>query len=146
MIRVMYCYPNNFTDDLIEAFASLDKACNICGDLPLHASDRLLSSMNRYDTKSEVEALLNQITAAHTVRALPSETTLLFVFREKQKPISRIALVGAQRFDNAGVLSYSQEEGIVAADLPEQIGDTQIKEERFHELMSLQAQTGRYAS
>ena len=51
-IRVMYCYPNNFTDDLIEAFASLDKVCKYV-DLPLqHASDRLLSSMNRYDTKS----------------------------------------------------------------------------------------------
>ena len=45
-IRVMYCYPNNFTDELIETFASLDKVCKYV-DLPLqHASNRLLASMN----------------------------------------------------------------------------------------------------
>ena len=86
-IRVMYCYPNNFTDDLIEAFASLDKVCKYV-DLPLqHASDRLLSSMNRYDTKSEVEALLNKL--RHVYQVLLSELHLLSVFLEKQKLISK---------------------------------------------------------
>ena len=60
-IRVMYCYPNNFTDELIETFASLDKVCKYV-DLPLqHASNRLLASMNRYDTREEVETLLAKL-------------------------------------------------------------------------------------
>ena len=135
----MYCYPNNFTDDLIEAFASLDKVCKYV-DLPLqHASDRLLSSMNRYDTKSEVEALLNKL--RQRIPGITIRTTFIVGFPgETEADFQELkAFVEAQRFDNAGVFSYSQEEGTVAADLPEQI-DTQIKEERFHELMSLQAQ------
>ncbi|MFV0602879.1 30S ribosomal protein S12 methylthiotransferase RimO [Phascolarctobacterium faecium] len=138
-IRVMYCYPNNFTDDLIEAFASLDKVCKYV-DLPLqHASDRLLSSMNRYDTKSEVEALLNKL--RQRIPGITIRTTFIVGFPgETEADFQELkAFVEAQHFDNAGVFSYSQEEGTVAADLPEQI-DTQIKEERFHELMSLQAQ------
>lgn len=89
---------------------------------------------------NQVEALLNKLRQRIPGTTIASELRLLSVFLEKQKLISRIkSFVEAQRFDNAGVFSYSQEEGTVAADLPEQI-DTQIKEERFHELMSLQAQ------
>ncbi len=106
----MYCYPNNFTDDLIEAFASLDKVCKYV-DLPLqHASDRLLSSMNRYDTKSEVEALLNKL--RQRIPGITIRTTFIVGFPgETEADFQELkAFVKAQRFDNAGVFSYSQEE------------------------------------
>lgn len=138
-IRVMYCYPNNFTDELIEAFATLDKVCKYV-DLPLqHASDRLLSSMNRYDTKAEVEALLSKLRSR--VPGITIRTTFIVGFPgETEADFQELkAFVAKQRFDNAGVFAYSQEEGTVAATLPEQI-DEAVKEERFHELMSLQAQ------
>lgn len=138
-IRVMYCYPNNFTDELIEAFATLDKVCKYV-DLPLqHASDRLLSSMNRYDTKAEVETLLSKLRSR--VPGITIRTTFIVGFPgETEADFQELkAFVAKQRFDNAGVFSYSQEEGTVAATLPEQI-DEAVKEERFHELMSLQAQ------
>ena len=135
----MYCYPNNFTDELIEAFATLDKVCKYV-DLPLqHASDRLLSSMNRYDTKAEVETLLSKLRSR--VPGITIRTTFIVGFPgETEADFQELkAFVAKQRFDNAGVFSYSQEEGTVAATLPEQI-DEAVKEERFHELMSLQAQ------
>ena len=138
-IRVMYCYPNNFTDDLIEAFASLEKVCKYV-DLPLqHASDRLLGSMNRYDTKAEVEALLSKL--RKRIPGITIRTTFIVGFPgETEADFQELkAFVKAQRFDNAGVFAYSQEEGTVAATLPEQIAE-QVKEERFHELMALQAQ------
>lgn len=138
-IRVMYCYPNNFNDELISAFANLDKVCKYV-DLPLqHASDRLLSSMNRYDTKAEVEVLLKKLRTK--VPGITIRTTFIVGFPGETEAdfIELKEFVSAQRFDNAGVFTYSQEEGTVAATLPDQI-DEQVKEERFHELMSLQAQ------
>lgn len=138
-IRVMYCYPNNFTDELIEAFATLNKVCKYV-DLPLqHASDRLLSSMNRYDTKADVEALLSKLRSR--VPGITIRTTFIVGFPgETEADFEELkAFVAKQRFDNAGVFAYSQEEGTVAATLPEQIAEA-VKEERFHELMSLQAQ------
>lgn len=138
-IRVMYCYPNNFTDDLIEAFANLEKVCKYV-DLPLqHASDRLLGSMNRYDTKAEVEALLSKL--RKRIPGITIRTTFIVGFPgETEADFQELkTFVKAQRFDNAGVFAYSQEEGTLAATLPEQIAE-QVKEERFHELMALQAQ------
>lgn len=138
-IRVMYCYPNNFTDELIETFASLDKVCKYV-DLPLqHASNRLLASMNRYDTREEVEALLaklrkripNIVIRTTFIVGFPGETDADF---EELKEF-----VEQQRFENAGVFAYSQEEGTVAGSMPNQIPD-EIKQERYHELMALQAQ------
>lgn len=138
-IRVMYCYPNNFTDELINAFATLDKVCKYV-DLPLqHASDRLLSSMNRYDTKASVEVLLNKL--RQKIKGITIRTTFIVGFPGETEADFRELkeFVANQRFDNAGVFAYSQEEGTVAALLPEQI-DEAVKEERYHELMSLQAQ------
>lgn len=138
-IRVMYCYPNNFTDELIETFASLDKVCKYV-DLPLqHASNRLLASMNRYDTKEEVETLLAKlrkripgiVIRTAFIVGFPDETDADF---EELKEF-----VEQQRFENAGVFAYSQEEGTVAGAMPNQIPD-EIKQERYHELMALQAQ------
>lgn len=138
-IRVMYCYPNNFTDELIETFASLDKVCKYV-DLPLqHASNRLLASMNRYDTREEVETLLAKlrkripgiVIRTTFIVGFPGETDAVF---EELKEF-----VEQQRFENAGVFAYSQEEGTVAGAMPNQIPD-EIKQERYHELMALQAQ------
>ena len=125
-IRVMYLYPNNFTDDLIAAFAECDKVCKYI-DIPLqHASDRLLDSMNRYDTRAQVEELLAKL--RERIPGITIRTTFaeLMDFVEKQ------------RFENAGVFQYSQEEGTVAGAMENQI-EPEVKENRYHELMALQA-------
>lgn len=138
-IRVMYCYPNNFTDELIETFASLDKVCKYV-DLPLqHASNRLLASMNRYDTREEVETLLVKL--RKRIPGIVIRTTFIVGFPgETDADFEELKeFVEQQRFENAGVFAYSQEEGTVAGAMPNQIPD-EIKQERYHELMALQAQ------
>lgn len=138
-IRVMYCYPNNFTDELIETFASLDKVCKYV-DLPLqHASNRLLASMNRYDTREEVEMLLAKL--RKRIPGIVIRTTFIVGFPgETDTDFEELKeFVEQQRFENAGVFAYSQEEGTVAGAMPNQIPD-EIKQERYHELMALQAQ------
>lgn len=137
-IRVMYCYPNNFTDELIETFASLDKVCKYV-DLPLqHASNRLLASMNRYDTREEVETLLAKL--RKRIPGIVIRTTFIVGFPgETDADFEELKdFVERQRFENAGVFAYSQEEGTVAGAMPNQIPD-EIKQERYHELMALQA-------
>lgn len=138
-IRVMYCYPNNFTDELIETFASLDKVCKYV-DLPLqHASNRLLASMNRYDTREEVETLLAKL--RKRIPEIVIRTTFIVGFPgETDADFEELKeFVEQQRFENAGVFAYSQEEGTVAGAMSNQIPD-EIKQERYHELMALQAQ------
>lgn len=138
-IRVMYCYPNNFTDELIETFASLDKVCKYV-DLPLqHASNRLLASMNRYDTREEVETLLAKL--RKRIPGIVIRTTFIVGFPgETDADFEELKeFVEQQRFENAGVFAYSQEKGTVAGAMPNQIPD-EIKQERYHELMALQAQ------
>lgn len=138
-IRVMYCYPNNFTDELIETFASLDKVCKYV-DLPLqHASNRLLASMNRYDAREEVETLLAKL--RKRIPGIVIRTTFIVGFPgETDADFEELKeFVEQQRFENAGVFAYSQEEGTVAGAMPNQIPD-EIKQERYHELMALQAQ------
>lgn len=138
-IRVMYCYPNNFTDELIEAFATLPKVCKYV-DLPLqHASNSLLASMNRYDTKEQVEALLKKLRTS--IPGIVIRTTFIVGFPgETEADFEELKeFVAAQHFENAGVFKYSQEEGTVAGAMPNQIPE-EIKENRYHELMALQAE------
>ena len=137
-IRVMYLYPNNFTDELIEAFATLDKVCKYI-DIPLqHASDRLLSSMNRYDTRAQVEELLAKLRTR--IPGITIRTTFIVGFPgETDEDFAELLdFVEKQRFENAGVFQYSQEEGTVAGAMENQIAP-EIKENRYHDLMALQA-------
>ncbi len=137
-IRVMYLYPNNFTDELIEAFATLDKVCKYI-DIPLqHASDRLLESMNRSDTRAQVEALLHKLRVR--IPGITIRTTFIVGFPgETEADFAELKdFVEQQRFENAGVFQYSQEEGTLAGAMPNQIAP-EVKENRFHELMALQA-------
>ena len=137
-IRVMYLYPNNFTDELIEAFATLDKVCKYI-DIPLqHASDRLLDSMNRFDTREQVETLLNKLRTR--IPGITIRTTFIVGFPgETEEDFEELKdFVEKQRFENAGVFQYSQEEGTVAGAMENQIAP-EIKENRYHELMALQA-------
>lgn len=137
-IRVMYLYPNNFTDELIEAFATLDKVCKYI-DIPLqHASDRLLDSMNRFDTRAQVEELLDKL--RKRIPGITIRTTFIVGFPgETEEDFEELKdFVEKQRFENAGVFQYSQEEGTVAGVMENQI-EPKVKENRYHELMALQA-------
>ncbi len=137
-IRVLYCYPNNFTDELIEAFATLPKVCKYV-DLPLqHASDRLLAAMNRHDRMDHTEELLAKL--RKRIPEIVIRTTFIVGFPGETEEDFGILkdFVERQRFENAGVFTYSREENTAAARMEDQIPE-EVKERRYDELMALQA-------
>ena len=137
-IRVLYSYPNTFTDELIEAYATLPKVCHYV-DLPLqHASDRLLHAMRRRDKLSETEKLLKKL--RERIPDIVIRTTFIVGFPGETEEDFAILkeFMTEQKFENAGVFQYSQEENTVAATLPEQIPE-ETKQERYDELMAIQA-------
>ena len=137
-IRVLYSYPNTFNDELIEAYATLPKVCHYV-DLPLqHASDRLLHAMRRRDKLSETKKLLKKL--RERIPDIVIRTTFIVGFPGETEEDFAILkeFVTEQKFENAGVFQYSQEENTVAATLPEQIPE-KIKQERYDELMAIQA-------
>ena len=136
-IRVLYCYPKQFSDELIDLIAAEPKLCKYV-DLPLqHADNDVLKAMNRRDTRQEVEALLAKIRAR--IPGVAIRTTFIVGFpgeTDEQYQTLR-DFVEAQRFDKVGVFTYSREEDTPAGDMPDQIAD-EVKQARYHDLMSLQ--------
>lgn len=138
-IRVLYCYPQYFSDELIETFANCEKVCKYV-DIPLqHISDSLLSSMNRHDKKVQIESLLSKLRTR--IPGICIRTTFIVGFPgESSSDFEELkTFVAAQKFDCAGVFTYSQEEGTVAAAMLNQISE-EVKQDRYHELMAIQAQ------
>lgn len=137
-LRVMYMYPNNFSDELIECFATLPKLLKYI-DIPLqHASERLLQDMNRHASYKDVCALLEKL--RQRVPSIVIRTTFIVGFPgETEDDFQELcAFVKKYKFDNAGVFKYSQEEGTVAGQRIDQVPE-EIKEKRYDEIMSLQA-------
>lgn len=137
-IRILYSYPNTFTDELIEAYATLPKVCHYV-DLPLqHASDRLLHAMRRRDKLSETKALLKKL--RNRIPDIVIRTTFIVGFPgETEKDFTVLKeFIAEQKFENAGVFQYSREENTAAAAMPDQIPE-EIKQNRYDELMAIQA-------
>lgn len=137
-IRVLYCYPKFFTEELLETIAVEPKICKYV-DLPLqHAHDAVLKRMRRPDTRADTEALLRRI--RERIPEVSIRTTFLVGFpgeTEEEFRALRDFLV-EQRFDKVGIFTYSREEGTPAYDMPDQVPE-EVMQERYHELMSLQS-------
>ena len=137
-IRVLYSYPNTFTDELIEAYATLPKVCHYV-DLPLqHASDRLLHAMRRRDKLEETKNLLKKL--RERIPDIVIRTTFIVGFPGETEEDFAILkeFVVEQKFENAGVFRYSLEENTAAAAMPDQIPE-EVKQDRYDELMAIQA-------
>ena len=137
-IRVLYSYPNTFTDELIDAYATLPKVCHYV-DLPLqHASDRLLHAMRRRDKLEETKNLLKKL--RKRIPDIVIRTTFIVGFPGETEEDFAILkeFVVEQKFENAGVFRYSLEENTAAAAMPDQIPE-EVKQDRYDELMAIQA-------
>ncbi len=137
-IRLLYCYPRYFTDELIAYMASEPKICRYV-DLPLqHIHDTILQAMNRRDRQADIDMLLQKIRQAMPdvvlrtsfIVGFPGETEAQFAFLEQW--------LEKARFDHVGVFTYSQEEGTVAGSMEAQVPE-EVKQERYHRLMALQS-------
>lgn len=136
-VRIMYCYEEKITDELIDVISEEDKICNYI-DIPLqHASDRILSLMNRQSTYHSIcdtiERLRDKIPDIHI------RTTLITGFPgEEESDFDRLyEFVEETRFERLGIFSYSCEEGTAAGCMPGQIPDD-VKDERRDSIMRLQ--------
>ena len=138
-IRVLYLYPDHFTDDLIEEFKNNDKLVNYV-DIPLqHISDNVLKNMNRKTSKDHIIKTLKNL--RKSVPDIVIRTTFIVGFPgESQDDFNQLVdFIEDIKFDKLGVFEYSREEGTRAASLDEQIPNN-IKEERKNEIMAIQSE------
>lgn len=128
-LRVLYCYPDAITDELLDVMAKEEKVLPYI-DLPLqHCSGRVLKAMNRRGDRASLEALIEKIRGK--VPGVILRTTLITGFPgETEEDFTELSeFVKKVGFDRLGCFTYSQEEGTPAAELPDQL-DQEEKERR----------------
>ncbi|HIX47958.1 MAG TPA: 30S ribosomal protein S12 methylthiotransferase RimO [Candidatus Mediterraneibacter caccavium] len=136
-IRILYCYPEEITDELIQVMKEEPKVCHYL-DLPIqHANDEVLKRMGRRTSKQELVDIIGKLR-----REIPDiclRTTLITGFpgETKEQHEELMDFVDEMEFDRLGVFTYSPEEDTPAAVMPDQI-DEEVKEARQAELMELQ--------
>lgn len=136
-IRVLYCYPEEITDELIEVIATEPKVCHYL-DIPIqHASDNVLRRMARRTNQQELRDMIGKL--RERIPDICLRTTLISGFPgETQEDFEELyRFVNEMEFDRLGVFTYSQEEDTVAAEMPDQV-DEEVKAFRRDELMELQ--------
>lgn len=136
-IRILYCYPEEITDELIEVMKSEAKICNYL-DIPIqHASDDILKKMGRRTTKEELTIMINKL--RREIPDIALRTTLITGFpgetEENHEEVK--AFVKEMGFERLGVFTYSKEEDTPAAKMPSQIRKP-VKVKRQKEIMELQ--------
>lgn len=136
-IRILYCYPEEITEELIETIAGEPKVCHYL-DIPIqHASDRVLKRMGRRTTQEELRRQIERL--RERIPDICLRTTLISGFPgETQEDFEELyRFVNEMEFDRLGVFPYSREEDTAADLLPDQV-EQELKESRRDELMELQ--------
>ncbi|MDW8801009.1 30S ribosomal protein S12 methylthiotransferase RimO [Clostridium sp. A1-XYC3] len=138
-IRILYCYPEEITDELIDEIASNPKVCHYL-DIPIqHISNDILKLMGRRGRKEEIVNNLNKL--RQKVKDIVIRTSIIVGFPgETEENFNELKeFVQEIKLDKLGVFTYSQEEGTPAAVMENQVEEN-IKKEREKELMILQQQ------
>ena len=136
-IRLMYCYPEEITDELIEVMKAEPKICRYL-DIPVqHASDAVLKRMGRRATEADLRRITGKL--REEIPDICLRTTLISGFPgESEEDFEELyRFVNETEFDRLGVFAYSAEEDTPAALMPGQIPE-EVKEKRRDELMALQ--------
>jgi ribosomal protein S12 methylthiotransferase len=136
-IRILYCYPEEITRELIDVIEKEPKICHYL-DIPVqHASDAVLKRMGRRTDRAELSRIVTLL--REKIPDICIRTTLITGFPGETRADHETLLtfVREMRFDRLGVFPYSQEEGTPAAVWPEQI-EEEVKERRREEIMALQ--------
>lgn len=136
-IRILYCYPEEITDELIQVMKEEKKICHYL-DLPIqHASDEILKRMGRRTSKAQLKEIIGKL--REEIPDITLRTTLITGFpgETKEQHEELMEFVDEMEFDRLGVFTYSPEEDTPAALMDNQI-EEEVKEERQAELMELQ--------
>ncbi len=136
-IRIMYCYPEHITDELIHAMATLPKVCHYL-DMPLqHASSPVLKRMGRRSTKENLVTIIQKLRNAIPDICLRTTFITGFPGETEDEFHELFEFVSEIKFDRLGVFTYSREEGTPSYSMEHQI-DEAVKEERKNKIMELQ--------
>jgi ribosomal protein S12 methylthiotransferase len=136
-IRLMYSYPDEFNDELIDTISKEEKICNYL-DIPIqHASNGILKKMARRSSKEKILELIGKLRTSMPDIVL--RTSLIVGFPgETEKDFKELYdFVSEVRFNRLGVFAYSREEDTAAYDMPNQV-DEAVKQERLEKIMLLQ--------
>ena len=136
-IRVLYCYPEEITDELIQVMKEEPKICKYL-DLPIqHASDEILKRMGRRTSKAQLVDIIGKL--RKEIPEITLRTTLITGFpgETEEHHEELMEFVDEMEFDRLGVFTYSAEEDTAAARMKEQVPE-EIKEDRQAEIMELQ--------
>ena len=136
-IRILYCYPEEIYDELIQVIKEEDKICKYL-DLPIqHACDDVLKRMGRRTSKDQLIEIIEKL--RREIPGIALRTTLITGFpgETQEQHEELMEFVDTMEFDRLGVFTYSPEEDTPAANMPNQI-DEYVKEDRQAELMELQ--------
>lgn len=137
-IRTLYSYPRFFTDELIDLIAKEEKLVNYV-DIPLqHANNQVLRNMHRPDTKEQIQTLMKKLRERIPGVVIRSTFIVGFPGETEEQFKELYDFLAEQRFDHAGIFTYSLEEDTAAAAMSDQI-DESVKEERYHQIKALQS-------
>ncbi|MEG0661922.1 MAG: 30S ribosomal protein S12 methylthiotransferase RimO, partial [Anaerovoracaceae bacterium] len=138
-IRLMYCYEDRITDELIQVMAEEEKVCHYL-DIPIqHGSDKILKGMARRSTRSSIDETIKKLRTA--MPDIHIRTTLIAGFPgESEEDFEELlAFAEEKRFERLGVFAYSPEEGTPAAEMENQVEEEE-KEARKDAIMRRQVE------
>lgn len=136
-IRLLYCYPEEITDELIQTMAENEKICHYI-DMPIqHSEDEILKAMGRRTSRRQIEEVVEKLRTAMPDIAIRTTLITGFPGETKEQHEALLEFVDDMEFERLGVFTYSPEEGTRAAEFPNQIPEEE-KKQRQDELMALQ--------
>lgn len=136
-IRILYCYPEEIDEELIQTIKEEPKICHYL-DLPIqHASDGVLKRMGRRTSKAQLVEIIGRL--RQEIPDITLRTTLITGFpgETKEQHEELMEFVDEMEFERLGVFTYSQEEDTPAAGFEDQV-EEEVKEDRQAEIMELQ--------
>ena len=136
-IRILYCYPEEITEELIQTIKEEPKVCHYL-DIPVqHASDRVLKRMGRRTDQQQLRSMIEKL--REEIPDICLRTTLITGFpgETEEDHEELMQFINDMEFDRLGAFTYSQEEDTAAAIMPDQIAE-EIKLERQQDIMELQ--------
>ena len=136
-IRILYCYPEEITDELIQVMKEEKKVCNYL-DIPIqHGTDEILKKMARRTNKQEIKDIVNKLRTE--LPDIVLRTTLITGFPGETEELHNelLEFVNEMKIERLGVFTYSKEEGTPAAKLKGHV-TKKVKEARQRELMAAQ--------
>lgn len=137
-IRMLYCYPDKITDELIDVIANNPRVLKYI-DLPIqHISDKMLRAMNRHGDGAMIREVVKKL--RERVPGIVIRTTAIVGFPgESEEDFAELCeYIKEAKFDRFGAFTYSREEGTAAYELEDQI-DEQVKQDRYDIIMRTQA-------